>query len=87
MQSVSKVVVRGFASKAPWREVSIPIPWGEIRGKWWGPLDRKPVLTLHGWQVSLCLPGRFSFHGKVFRTTVGLSTGCCRCCRRRSAAS
>ncbi|ENN73370.1 hypothetical protein HUJ04_000184 [Dendroctonus ponderosae] len=50
MQSVGKVLVRGFASKAPWQEVAIPIPWGEIRGKWWGPLDRRPILTLHGWQ-------------------------------------
>ncbi|ERL90600.1 hypothetical protein D910_07947, partial [Dendroctonus ponderosae] len=52
MQSVGKVVVRSVARRAPWQEVAIPIPWGEIRGKWWGPLDRRPILALHGWQDS-----------------------------------
>lgn len=30
-------------------ELSIPVPWGEIRGKAWGPEHGHPVLCLHGW--------------------------------------
>ncbi|XP_054635832.1 serine hydrolase-like protein isoform X2 [Dunckerocampus dactyliophorus] len=30
-------------------ELSLPVPWGEIRGKIWGPDDGRPVLCLHGW--------------------------------------
>uniref|UniRef100_A0A8C9Z3D8 Serine hydrolase like n=1 Tax=Sander lucioperca TaxID=283035 RepID=A0A8C9Z3D8_SANLU len=30
-------------------EISIPVPWGEIRGKVWGPDHGRPVLCLHGW--------------------------------------
>ncbi|XP_053691338.1 probable serine hydrolase [Sabethes cyaneus] len=31
-------------------EVRIPVPYGEIAGKWWGPKDVRPVVCLHGWQ-------------------------------------
>ncbi|KAM3623679.1 uncharacterized protein V6R79_014219 [Siganus canaliculatus] len=30
-------------------ELSVPVPWGEIRGKIWGPDHGRPVLCLHGW--------------------------------------
>ncbi|XP_049577070.1 serine hydrolase-like protein [Syngnathus scovelli] len=30
-------------------ELSVPVPWGEIRGKIWGPENGRPVLCLHGW--------------------------------------
>uniref|UniRef100_A0A3Q0QVQ7 Serine hydrolase like n=1 Tax=Amphilophus citrinellus TaxID=61819 RepID=A0A3Q0QVQ7_AMPCI len=30
-------------------EISIPVPWGEIKGKAWGPEHGHPVLCLHGW--------------------------------------
>ncbi|XP_018520582.1 serine hydrolase-like protein [Lates calcarifer] len=30
-------------------ELSIPVPWGEIRGQVWGPDHGRPVLCLHGW--------------------------------------
>ncbi|XP_035001299.1 serine hydrolase-like protein isoform X1 [Hippoglossus stenolepis] len=30
-------------------ELSVPVPWGEIRGKVWGPDQGCPVLCLHGW--------------------------------------
>uniref|UniRef100_A0A674NDY0 Serine hydrolase like n=1 Tax=Takifugu rubripes TaxID=31033 RepID=A0A674NDY0_TAKRU len=30
-------------------ELSVPVPWGEIRGKSWGPDHGRPVLCLHGW--------------------------------------
>ncbi|XP_008275451.1 serine hydrolase-like protein [Stegastes partitus] len=30
-------------------ELSVPVPWGEIKGKVWGPDHGCPVLCLHGW--------------------------------------
>ncbi|XP_026870617.1 serine hydrolase-like protein isoform X2 [Electrophorus electricus] len=30
-------------------EFRMPVPWGEIRGRIWGPDDGRPVLCLHGW--------------------------------------
>ncbi|XP_059484873.1 probable serine hydrolase isoform X1 [Neocloeon triangulifer] len=32
-----------------WEEVRIPVPWGHIAGKWWGPQTKQPVLAMHGW--------------------------------------
>lgn len=32
------------------QEVRIPVPYGEIAGKWWGPKDIRPIVALHGWQ-------------------------------------
>lgn len=34
-------------------EVRIPVPWGHIAGKWWGPQNKRPILVMHGWQVSI----------------------------------
>ncbi|XP_063923245.1 probable serine hydrolase isoform X2 [Zophobas morio] len=31
-------------------EIRIPVPWGHIAGKWWGPTDKRPILIMHGWQ-------------------------------------
>ncbi|KAK5645543.1 hypothetical protein RI129_006843 [Pyrocoelia pectoralis] len=36
--------------KQVWEEIKIPVPWGHIAGKWWGPQDKRPILVLHGWQ-------------------------------------
>ncbi|CDQ91093.1 unnamed protein product [Oncorhynchus mykiss] len=30
-------------------EFNMPVPWGEIRGKVWGPDNGRPILCLHGW--------------------------------------
>ncbi|XP_051242449.1 serine hydrolase-like protein [Dicentrarchus labrax] len=30
-------------------ELSVRVPWGEIRGQVWGPDHGRPVLCLHGW--------------------------------------
>ncbi|KAF7665079.1 hypothetical protein LDENG_00154550 [Lucifuga dentata] len=30
-------------------ELTVPVSWGEMRGKVWGPDDGRPVLCLHGW--------------------------------------
>ncbi|XP_071567028.1 probable serine hydrolase isoform X2 [Temnothorax nylanderi] len=32
------------------KEVEIPMPWGYIRGEWWGPADKQPIVAIHGWQ-------------------------------------
>ncbi|XP_029290477.1 serine hydrolase-like protein [Cottoperca gobio] len=37
------------AMKQAVSELSVPVPWGEIRGKVWGPDHGRPVLCLHGW--------------------------------------
>ncbi|CAH0563620.1 unnamed protein product [Brassicogethes aeneus] len=31
------------------REVRIEVPWGFVAGKWYGPVNKRPILTLHGW--------------------------------------
>ncbi|KAM4594328.1 serine hydrolase-like protein [Fundulus diaphanus] len=41
-------VTTGTAKQAV-SELCIPVPWGEIRGKAWGPDHGRPVLCLHGW--------------------------------------
>ncbi|KAL3274282.1 hypothetical protein HHI36_015687 [Cryptolaemus montrouzieri] len=33
-----------------YEEVKIPVPWGHISGKWWGPKLKQPILAIHGWQ-------------------------------------
>uniref|UniRef100_A0A1A8BD50 Serine hydrolase-like n=1 Tax=Nothobranchius kadleci TaxID=1051664 RepID=A0A1A8BD50_NOTKA len=30
-------------------ELLVPVPWGQIRGKVWGPDHGRPILCLHGW--------------------------------------
>ncbi|XP_035908938.1 probable serine hydrolase [Anopheles stephensi] len=30
-------------------EVEIPVPYGKIAGKWFGPKNVRPILCLHGW--------------------------------------
>ncbi|XP_069553445.1 serine hydrolase-like protein [Brachyistius frenatus] len=30
-------------------ELTVPVPWGEIKGQIWGPDHGHPVLCLHGW--------------------------------------
>uniref|UniRef100_A0A2M4APH1 Putative valacyclovir hydrolase n=1 Tax=Anopheles triannulatus TaxID=58253 RepID=A0A2M4APH1_9DIPT len=32
------------------QEVRIPVPFGEVAGKWWGPRNVRPIVCLHGWQ-------------------------------------
>ncbi|XP_076755792.1 putative serine hydrolase isoform X1 [Xylocopa sonorina] len=31
-------------------EIQIPVPWGHISGKWWGPRGIQPIVALHGRQ-------------------------------------
>lgn len=50
---VSKLVARCLTSNMDYTEIKIPVPWGEIAGKWWGSQKQKPILTLHGWQVRI----------------------------------
>lgn len=29
-------------------EITIPVPWGHVSGKWYGPKDNRPIVGLHG---------------------------------------
>ncbi|XP_013183235.1 probable serine hydrolase [Amyelois transitella] len=31
-------------------EVEIPVPWGHVAGRWWGPRNVQPIIAIHGWQ-------------------------------------
>lgn len=31
-------------------EIEIPVPWGHVAGRWWGPRNKQPLIALHGWQ-------------------------------------
>ncbi|XP_076675258.1 putative serine hydrolase isoform X1 [Andrena cerasifolii] len=31
-------------------EIKIPVPWGHLSGKWWGPKNVEPIVALHGRQ-------------------------------------
>ncbi|XP_055376274.1 probable serine hydrolase [Condylostylus longicornis] len=33
-----------------YEEVEIPVPWGHVSGKWYGPKHIRPIVGLHGWQ-------------------------------------
>ncbi|XP_017473225.1 PREDICTED: probable serine hydrolase isoform X2 [Rhagoletis zephyria] len=30
-------------------EIAIPVPWGHLSGKWYGPTNVRPIIGLHGW--------------------------------------
>ncbi|KAG7196535.1 hypothetical protein KM043_018558 [Ampulex compressa] len=42
--------VNGYDKNRDAAEIQIPVPWGHISGKWWGPRDMQPIVALHGWQ-------------------------------------
>lgn len=31
-------------------EITIPVPFGHVAAKWWGPRNVRPVVAIHGWQ-------------------------------------
>ncbi|XP_078137556.1 serine hydrolase-like protein isoform X2 [Sander vitreus] len=41
--------LQSSAMKQAVSELCVPVPWGELRGKVWGPDYGRPVLCLHGW--------------------------------------
>uniref|UniRef100_A0A3Q3IA92 AB hydrolase-1 domain-containing protein n=1 Tax=Monopterus albus TaxID=43700 RepID=A0A3Q3IA92_MONAL len=50
MQSLKGLrYLKSSTTKQAVSELSVPVPWGEIRGKIWGPDHGHPVLCLHGW--------------------------------------
>nr|XP_016934734.1 probable serine hydrolase [Drosophila suzukii] len=50
-------------------EISIPVPWGHLAGKWYGPKHVRPIVGMHGWQdnagtfdtLAPLLPSHLSF--------------------------
>lgn len=42
--------LRNYSNSRVYEEIRIPVPWGHLAGKWWGPQDKRPILALHGWQ-------------------------------------
>lgn len=34
-------------------EIVMPVPWGQISGKWWGSQEKRPIVAIHGYQVLL----------------------------------
>lgn len=34
----------------PVEEIEIPVSWGILSGKWWGPKHIRPILCFHGWE-------------------------------------
>lgn len=58
------------ASKAvEFEEISIPVPWGHISGKWWGGKGRQPLIALHGWQDNA---GSFDGIGSLLPSDVSM---------------
>lgn len=51
MQTLKGVrhLVTSSTMKQAVSELVVPVPWGEMRGKIWGPDHGRPVLCLHGW--------------------------------------
>ncbi|XP_032356624.1 serine hydrolase-like protein isoform X1 [Etheostoma spectabile] len=41
--------LQSSAIKQAVSELCVPVPWGDLRGKIWGPDHGHPVLCLHGW--------------------------------------
>ncbi|KAK3909366.1 putative serine hydrolase [Frankliniella fusca] len=39
-----------MAETVAFEEITIPVPWGHVSGKWWGGRGRQPIIALHGWQ-------------------------------------
>ncbi|XP_058060419.1 probable serine hydrolase [Anopheles bellator] len=68
------------------REVRLPLPFGDLVCKWWGPTDVRPIVCLHGWMDNAgsfdrlipLLPSEVSFlaidlpgHGRSAHLPVG----------------
>ncbi|CAL8287655.1 unnamed protein product [Arctogadus glacialis] len=49
MQTVKNVRHLVTSTKHAVSELTVPVPWGQIRGKVWGPDHGRPVVCLHGW--------------------------------------
>ncbi|CAB3236605.1 unnamed protein product [Arctia plantaginis] len=43
---VQEVLPKGYKVE----EIEIPVPWGHVAGRWWGPRDKQPIIAIHGWQ-------------------------------------
>ncbi|VEN38548.1 unnamed protein product, partial [Callosobruchus maculatus] len=53
------------------KEISIPVPWGHLAGRWWEPYDMRPILAVHGWQNNL---GVFNRLIPLLKNDIGVLT-------------
>ncbi|KAB0794440.1 hypothetical protein PPYR_11279 [Photinus pyralis] len=37
------------STERTFEEIKIPVPWGHLAAKWWGPQNFRPILAFHGW--------------------------------------
>ncbi|KAG5899762.1 hypothetical protein JTB14_006099 [Gonioctena quinquepunctata] len=50
MSDIDTRSMNGHVGSSDFSEVKVPVPWGHITGKWWGPKDVQPIVAIHGWQ-------------------------------------
>ncbi|XP_071447023.1 probable serine hydrolase [Hetaerina americana] len=49
--SSSRLFCMDYQNSAKYFEdITIPIPWGNVSGKWWGAANVQPILAVHGWE-------------------------------------
>ncbi|KAL1005833.1 hypothetical protein UPYG_G00064520 [Umbra pygmaea] len=48
LKGVRRIMTTATMAKSV-SEFNMPVPWGEIKGKVWGPEHGRPILCLHGW--------------------------------------
>ncbi|KAK2818040.1 hypothetical protein Q7C36_021973 [Tachysurus vachellii] len=49
LKSVRQLAMSAMKQSVPVTEFRMPVPWGEMRGRVWGPEHGRPVLCIHGW--------------------------------------
>ncbi|GAA6071819.1 serine hydrolase-like protein isoform X1 [Tachysurus ichikawai] len=49
LKSVRQLAMSAVKQSVPVTEFRMPVPWGEMRGRIWGPEHGRPVLCVHGW--------------------------------------
>ncbi|KAF2883503.1 hypothetical protein ILUMI_22676 [Ignelater luminosus] len=50
VRNMPKFICQFSTETVACEEIRIPVPWGHVAGKWWGPQNKRPILCLHGWE-------------------------------------